>query len=1513
MLLRSRFFILHAFTMFFLFWAVCLLAQNTAPVPTTFEIASPDDGNAASLINHTYGTDPSSGQNKRIFYGGDFFYTGAHNDLGFKGYTGNDAASGTNKAYGNSNGSRLTLGGTEYGNDPAYPNAGFAYVTNLAGSRWIPSSYDPDDLGNVPTHLVYTGCNGFIAINEGDSLNINITGFIDPNNEMVKGDQVSDLNFTGRNLKSKAGNSDPQDDGANNVTYSAPDLPEGASFNGSRLVWIPSFIQGDGTQDNSVRNGVRFIDANISDGSTFSETIGDTVTTAGHVGYGLGELRDSLYVIYFMATDDSPDSKTAMDSLFILVNDSLPNPPPRFTRRTMQRIDSTGAQHTRTYNYLAGQPDTLFSVFEGDSVVITLYAEDQDSLQGEANDPIAIGMLWDDNLLEVAKGGDTTDALAGFNQFIKRSGTVDTLVHDTTSTLSGVTVTSFRIRLQLPFNLATSGEKADTLVVMASDGNSIVADTFALKVRNTNRQPIWDSDTTSLPPDSALVYSPSSDLAAHDSIQSLSAFSLNNNQTDSTYFSRYVFDPDNLVGDQLGVTLTFSASGDHQGALNSITGLNVYTPAEQDLAAYSFTITATDDHPTDPKATSQAILFRVAPAPSIDEVVPAIGGTNQEFAVYGSGFGLYDEGESDTSKVIFYATVGGRRQNIPANIISWSKTKVVASVPVGVPNSPKDATQSYLLPDTIMVISAIYGGFDTYPFVVITDSTRFENLEVVNITSGSATIRYRTNFSGADSIVVASSSDTLDIHSAAFADAATFNRYPTFVEYNNGLTLMRSAAVVYHDETSNTDGLHIIQLNNLSPGTVYKFFIASVGGYFAADSLRNVNGPYLAKKIDRNTAANNSFLDAFRFRTLPVSSSSGSHYTLSGKVYYSGGSATNAAVTVRVVSSANAADTSLPISTTVSSDSLWEVNLANLRTLNGGSFEHAEGDMILIEIDGAEKGFEQYEIVRGDNDASPQSIKTLKLVPYVEYDMELRTGLNLIGLPVHLNWNQPTSADALLEMIPGGSPAITRYISDFGTQETRSRSISGQYTGAVNFPLQIGEGYFVEVDGKVTPQFQGRVYTDTLSTINFPGAGLYFVSRPAQDAQIFYSWDADQILLNVPNVSVVIRWNNQTQQYQQSLMVDGRLVGTNFGIDPGEGYIFDLDGPSSWDPDGPVVLLAGSTGGPAQTSGTGAIVLDISEQGNSAPEAADLMVVSNITSAAAVITWSADRSDPGRVRLSLADGSEERIVSPVPADLSDNLNYALVTGLEPETEYIFRLETSAGGPLGDGETPETFKTSSIGIGMNPYTLYGQLVDADGEILPGMLVLMSLTGKDSGEKSQHLSTFSDRNGYWSLNLANLKAAASGLPFEWSEGDVVELTILSGGFRCDFRAEVQPGSPHNIAADLEYLTPDQNGDNLDRLALPKAYGLSQNFPNPFNPSTTLQFSLPEYEGQVHVRLEVYNLRGSLVKTLVDGVREPGNYRVQWQGKDHLGRPVSSGVYFYRLSTPNFKAVRKMVLLK
>jgi hypothetical protein len=90
----------------------------------------------------------------------------------------------------------------------------------------------------------------------------------------------------------------------------------------------------------------------------------------------------------------------------------------------------------------------------------------------------------------------------------------------------------------------------------------------------------------------------------------------------------------------------------------------------------------------------------------------------------------------------------------------------------------------------------------------------------------------------------------------------------------------------------------------------------------------------------------------------------------------------------------------------------------------------------------------------------------------------------------------------------------------------------------------------------------------------------------------------------------------------------------------------------------------------------------------------------------------------------------------------------------------------------------------------------------------------------------------------------------------------------------------------------------------------YKLAQNYPNPFNPSTTIAYSIASASD---VTLAIFDVRGKLVRTLVSGRKTPNNYRVTWDGTDNRNVSVASGVYFYRLTTGEFAATKKMVLLR
>jgi WD40 repeat protein len=95
-----------------------------------------------------------------------------------------------------------------------------------------------------------------------------------------------------------------------------------------------------------------------------------------------------------------------------------------------------------------------------------------------------------------------------------------------------------------------------------------------------------------------------------------------------------------------------------------------------------------------------------------------------------------------------------------------------------------------------------------------------------------------------------------------------------------------------------------------------------------------------------------------------------------------------------------------------------------------------------------------------------------------------------------------------------------------------------------------------------------------------------------------------------------------------------------------------------------------------------------------------------------------------------------------------------------------------------------------------------------------------------------------------------------------------------------------------------------------ALPAAFALYPNYPNPFNPSTTLRFSLPQ-AGEVE--LAVYDLLGQRVATLVKGPREAGPHALVWDGRNDAGHELASGVYLCRLAAGNRAETRKLLLLR
>ena len=135
---------------------------------------------------------------------------------------------------------------------------------------------------------------------------------------------------------------------------------------------------------------------------------------------------------------------------------------------------------------------------------------------------------------------------------------------------------------------------------------------------------------------------------------------------------------------------------------------------------------------------------------------------------------------------------------------------------------------------------------------------------------------------------------------------------------------------------------------------------------------------------------------------------------------------------------------------------------------------------------------------------------------------------------------------------------------------------------------------------------------------------------------------------------------------------------------------------------------------------------------------------------------------------------------------------------------------------------------------------------------------------------------------------------------------------------------PPAGFNGDIDFDYVVSDGNG-GLDTATVfitvipvsavsdqpvPVSFGLLQNYPNPFNPVTTISYALPE---KSRVILRIFSVTGSEICTLVNEEESSGKYEVTWNARDRFGKPVSSGIYFYRLEAGEYTKIRKMLLVR
>lgn len=181
-----------------------------------------------------------------------------------------------------------------------------------------------------------------------------------------------------------------------------------------------------------------------------------------------------------------------------------------------------------------------------------------------------------------------------------------------------------------------------------------------------------------------------------------------------------------------------------------------------------------------------------------------------------------------------------------------------------------------------------------------------------------------------------------------------------------------------------------------------------------------------------------------------------------------------------------------------------------------------------------------------------------------------------------------------------------------------------------------------------------------------------------------------------------------------------------------------------------------------------------------------------------------------------------------------------------------------------------------------------------------------------------------DGYTSASLAQMCHAdrdADSVVTEMFKF-TIDTTDWIGGFRVQHPGEGQfifvSGRPYRLDLDAQrhnytYMLEGRFAlgvDDQDGAILPAQFTLHHNYPNPFNPATTIRFDLPT---PAHVKLEVFNLLGQRVAELADEPMKTGRHSVIWDGKNQSGEDTASGVYFYRLTAGDYAKVRRMTILR
>ena len=221
----------------------------------------------------------------------------------------------------------------------------------------------------------------------------------------------------------------------------------------------------------------------------------------------------------------------------------------------------------------------------------------------------------------------------------------------------------------------------------------------------------------------------------------------------------------------------------------------------------------------------------------------------------------------------------------------------------------------------------------------------------------------------------------------------------------------------------------------------------------------------------------------------------------------------------------------------------------------------------------------------------------------------------------------------------------------------------------------------------------------------------------------------------------------------------------------------------------------------------------------------------------------------------------------------------------------------------------TYTVESLDAGTYEFTITAFYTNPDGESVPtdgvnATVVLDCPSNFDAQFQAPNvIVTWSaPARGIDSYNVYRdgvlHEAGVSGLMF-------IDIGVPAGTYMYSASTVFEGGWESDPCDEVEVEVTSGDG-----ILMPTVTELTGNYPNPFNPTTTISFSLKEAG---HVSINIYNMRGQLVKTLINAELDRDFHTLVWDGKDNSGKYTASGVYFYKMKAQNYNSTKKMILMK